>query len=83
MGWSYDNWYCFHFPLQDARLKEGVERYKALGWQRVAEHVGEGVLSQQCRIRWSGHLRFILEGKKKGGWSDEEVGSHALSLRHH
>ena len=38
---------------QDVLLQEGVALYKdSGGWDKVAEHVGEGVTDQQCTNRW-------------------------------
>ena len=40
--------------LQDARLTEGVRRYKEESWARVAEFMGDGLSELQCNITVDG-----------------------------
>jgi hypothetical protein len=55
-----------------------VALYKAQGWQRVAEHVGDRVTGEQCRHRWNGQAKHHVEGMAKRDWTEEEVRRYAL-----
>jgi len=59
--------------VQDARLTEGVKLHGTV-WAKVAEHVGVGVIGQQCSNRWNRYLKPLQQGLKKGGdWTEAEV----------
>jgi hypothetical protein len=63
---------------QDTKLKEAVALYKAQGWRRVAEHVGDRITGEQCERRWSNHVKHQVEGLVKRDWTGEEVRRYAL-----
>lgn len=55
-------------------MKEGVALYKAQGWQKVSEHVGEDITVAQCANRWHNYLSKIQhEGSQRRAWTAEEV----------
>ncbi len=48
--------------------------YKAQGWQKVSEHVGEDITVAQCANRWHNYLSKIQhEGSQRRAWTAEEV----------
>lgn len=50
--------------------------YKAQGWQKVSEHVGDDITVAQCANRWHNYLSKIQhEGSQRRAWSAEEVRS--------
>ena len=59
--------------MQDARLIEGVAKYKAQGWARVAEFMGDGLTAQQCMNKWNHYLEPLQRGLKTGDWQPDEV----------
>ena len=61
------------YVQQDARLIEGVAQYKADGWARVAEFMGDGQSAQQCCGRWNMYLKAHKKGLKTGDWQPHEV----------
>ena len=66
-------WHAFCIVLQDARLIEGVAKYKADGWAKVAEYMGDGLSTGRCCSRWCNYLEPIQMGLKSGNWQPDEV----------
>lgn len=40
----------------------------------MADHVGYGLHREQCRKRWSMAANVELQSRRKGDWTDDEVG---------
>ena len=59
--------------LQDARLTEGVRRYKEESWARVVEFMGDGLTARQCYDRWSKYLKPLQIGLTRRNWQPDEV----------
>lgn len=67
-------------PLEDARLREGVERFGACSWKQISEECMMSSRSDvQCLHRWQKVLR---PGLVKGPWTVEEdaIILHARAL---
>lgn len=55
-------------------LEAAVAKYREKDWPAVAKHVGSGLTAEQCRKRWSCHLKFLRQGLKADlNWTEEEV----------
>mmetsp|Transcript_850 Transcript_850/g.2356 ORF Transcript_850/g.2356 Transcript_850/m.2356 type:complete len:224 (-) Transcript_850:668-1339(-) len=66
---------------EDALLQEGVEKYGACEWEKIAAMVRTRV-DWQCRERWNNHLKPGVQKRPWQAWEDQLIETHVRDHGH-